>query len=406
MENYRHKEIAMIVEPKVRGFICTTAHPEGCAANVKEQIAYVKEQGAIDGPKNVLVIGASTGYGLASRITAMAGSGANTLGIFYERGSNGKRTATTGWYNSAAFEKEAQDAGIYAKSINGDAFSHEIKKEAIEAIKADMGKIDLVIYSLAAPRRIDPDTGEKYGSVLKPIGQSYKNKSINFMESLIVDAEIGPATQSEMDSTIKVMGGEDWQMWIEQMLAADVLAEGVKTVAYSYIGPEVTAAMYRDGTIGRAKVHLESTAAIITEKLKELKGVGYVTVAKALVTQASAAIPVVPLYMASLYKVMKAKGTHEGCIEQIYRLFSKYLYSDTILLDDEGRIRTDDLEMEPSTQAEALKYFDLVTTETLEEYLHISDYQAEFYKLFGFGVDGIDYTKDTEVLVDIPSLKA
>lgn len=394
----------MIVEPKVRGFVCTTAHPEGCAANVKEQINYVKEQGSINGPKNVLIIGASTGYGLASRIVAMAGSGANTLGVFFERPSNGKRTATAGWYNTVAFENEARAAGLYAKSINGDAFSHEIKAEAIEAIKKGMGKVDLIIYSLAAPRRIDPDTGEKYGSVLKPIGQSFKNKSIDFMKGLIIDAEIEPATDLEIVNTAKVMGGEDWQLWMTQLEAAGVLAEGVKTVAYSYIGPEVTAAMYREGTIGRAKVHLENTAKSITKDLKTLNGEAYVTVAKALVTQASAAIPVVPLYMAALYKVMKAKGTHEGCIEQIQRLFSDYLYSDNLLLDEEGRIRTDDLEMDPKTQEEALKYFHQVTTESLEEDLHISDYQSEFYKLFGFGRSEIDYTKDTEVVIDVPSL--
>lgn len=395
----------MIVEPKVRGFVCTTAHPEGCAFNVKEQIDYVKGNGPIDGPENVLVIGASTGYGLASRITSMAGSGAASLGVFFERPSNGKRTATAGWYNSVAFEKEAEAAGIYASSINGDAFSHEIKKEAIHRIQKDMGKIDLVIYSLAAPRRIDPDTGEKYGSVLKPIGAPFKNKSIDFMKGLITDAEIEPATEVEIKNTVKVMGGEDWQMWMEQLAAADVLADGVKTVAYSYIGPEVTADMYRDGTIGKAKVHLEQTAAAITAQMASLNGEAYVTVAKALVTQASAAIPVVPLYMAALYKVMKAKGTHEGCIEQINRLFREFLYAEEIKLDDEGRIRTDDLEMAPETQTEALKYFHQVTTETLEEDLHIGDYQKEFYKLFGFGIEAINYDVESEVVIDLPSMK-
>ncbi len=395
----------MIVEPKVRGFVCTTAHPEGCAFNVKEQIDFIKANGPIEGPKNVLVIGASTGYGLASRITALVGSGAATLGVFFERPSNGKRTATAGWYNTVAFEAEATKVGIYASSINGDAFSHEIKKEVIECIKADMGKIDLVIYSLASPRRVDPDTGEKYGSVLKPIGKSYKNKSIDFMKGVITDVEIEPATEIEVTNTIKVMGGEDWQLWVERLSAAGVLAEGVKTVAYSYIGPEVTADMYRDGTIGKAKVHLEGTAQKITKDLEQLDGEAYVTVAKALVTQASAAIPVVPLYMAALYRVMKAKGTHEGCIEQINRLFREYLYADNVKLDKEGRIRTDDLEMEPDTQTEALKYFDIVTTETLEKYLHISDYQKEFYKLFGFGIEAIDYTEETEIVLEVPSLK-
>lgn len=395
----------MIVKPKVRGFICTTAHPEGCAFNVKEQIDYVKKNGQVDGgPKNVLIIGASTGYGLASRIVSMAGCGAKTLGVFYERGSNGKRTATAGWYNSAAFETEAQAAGIYAKSINGDAFSHEIKAETVETIKADMGKIDLVIYSLAAPRRIDPDTGEKYGSVLKPIGASYTNKSIDVMKGIISETTIEPATEIEASNTIKVMGGEDWQLWINKLKDEGLLADGFKTIAYSYIGPEVTMAMYRDGTIGRAKVHLEQTAQALTDSLKGVGGSAYVTVAKALVTQASAAIPIVPLYMAALYKVMKKKGTHEGCIEQIDRMFRDFLYADTVKVDQEGRIRTDDLEMEEDTQEQALKLFAEVSTETLQEDLNIKDYQEEFYKLFGFGIVGLDYNEETEIVVEVPSL--
>lgn len=395
----------MIVEPKVRGFICTTAHPEGCAMNVKEQIEYVKKNGTLEnGPKNVLVIGASTGYGLASRIVAMAGCGAKTLGVFFEKGSNGRRTATAGWYNSAAFEAEANAAGVYASSINGDAFSHEIKDEAIARIKADMGKIDLVIYSLAAPRRIDPDTGEKYGSVLKPIGAPYSNKSIDFMKGIISDAVIEPATEDEVTNTVKVMGGEDWQLWIEKLAGEGLLADGFKTVAYSYIGPELTMPMYREGTIGKAKEHLEATAKALTEKMSDINGSAYVTVAKALVTQASAAIPIVPLYMAALYKVMKQKGTHEGCIEQIDRMFRDFLYSDSIKLDAEGRIRTDDLEMEPETQDEAMALFLKAETDTLQEALNIKDYQQEFYKLFGFGLDTVDYSADTEIVVPVASI--
>ena len=394
----------MIVEPKVRGFVCTTAHPQGCAANVKEQIDYVLQNGPIDGPKNVLVIGASTGYGLASRIVAMAGSGAKTIGVFFERPSNGKRTATAGWYNAAAFEQEAAARGIYASSINGDAFSNEIKEETIERIKQDLGQVDMVIYSLAAPRRIDPVTGEKYGSVLKPIGKPYKNKNIDFMKGVINDVEIEPATQKEIEGTIKVMGGEDWHLWMDSLLEAGVLADGVKTIAYSYIGPEVTAPMYREGTIGRAKVDLENKAEVITDKLADINGQAYVTVAKALVTQASAAIPVVPLYMAALYKVMKEKGTHEGCVEQIDRLFRDSLCSEDVRLDAEGRIRTDDLEMAPETQERAIALFDKVTTESLEEDLHISDYQKEFYKLFGFGYLGVDYDRDVNIEVEVRSL--
>jgi enoyl-[acyl-carrier protein] reductase/trans-2-enoyl-CoA reductase (NAD+) len=335
----------------------------------------------------------------------MAGCGANTLGVFFERESNGKRTATAGWYNTAAFEEEATKAGLYAASINGDAFSHEIKKATINQIKEHMGKVDLVIYSLAAPRRVDPDTGEKYGSVLKPIGQSYTNKSIDVMQGLITEVVIEPATDEEIANTIKVMGGEDWQLWLDQLADADVLAQGVKTVAYSYIGPDITLPMYREGTIGKAKEHLEATAKSITKNLEKLGGVAYVTVAKALVTQASAAIPIVPLYIAALYKVMKAKGTHEGCIEQIYRLFNDFLYAEKTSTDDQGRIRTDDYEMIPEVQKEAIELFEQVTTETLQEVLNIQAYQDEFFKLFGFGFESVDYNNDVAIEVDISSIK-
>lgn len=395
----------MIVKPKVRGFICTTAHPDGCAINVKEQVDYIASKDTIKSVKNVLVIGASTGYGLASRITAMTGLGANTLGVFFEKASNGRRTATPGWYNSVAFEKEAEKAGVYATSINGDAFSHEIKQEVIDRIKQDMGKIDLVVYSLASPRRTDPDTGQIYRSVLKPIGKDFESKSIDVMKGLITDTVIEQATETEIEETIKVMGGEDWQLWMSQLAKADVLANGIKTVAYSYIGPELTMDMYREGTIGKAKENLEETAKNITNSLLNLDGEAYVAVAKALVTQASAAIPVVPLYMAALYKVMKRKGTHEGCIEQIYRVFHDFLYNDQKVLDEEGRIRTDDLEMESSTQDEAISLFVNVTTESLEEDMHIEAYQEEFYKLFGFGLNTIDYEKDVEVIRGMPSME-
>jgi len=395
----------MIVEPKIRGFVCTTAHPDGCAKNVEEQIDFVKGKGALEGAKNVLVIGASTGYGLASRITAMIGLKANTLGIFYEKASNGRRTATAGWYNTVAFEEEARNAGLYATSINGDAFSHEIKTQTIDRIKEDMGMIDLVVYSLASPRRIDPDTGQKYHSVLKPIGEAFRSKSIDVMKGLITQAVIEPATEQEIFETTKVMGGEDWQLWMEKLAEADVLAQGVKTVAYSYIGPDITLAMYREGTIGKAKEHLEMTAKKITKKLVDFKGEVYVAVAKALVTQASAAIPVVPLYMAALYKVMKKKGTHEGCIEQINRIFRDFLYNEKRVLDSEGRIRTDNFEMDEATQKEAIALFTHVTTETLEEDIHIQAYQDEFYKLFGFGVEGVDYQQDCEIIRNILSIK-
>lgn len=393
----------MIIEPKVREFICTTAHPEGCRENVKKQIAYVKSQNIKKGPKKVLVIGASTGYGLASRITAGFGCGAATIGIFFEKPSNGKRTATPGWYNTAAFEEEAHTAGIYAKSINGDAFSKEIKEKTIDLIKKDWGKADMVIYSLAAPRRTDRD-GNLWTSSLKTTKEAFTEKSLDLRNNTIVEKTVDPAQPEEIQGTMKVMGGEDWMEWIEALKAADAIEENGITVAYSYIGPELTYPIYFDGTIGQAKRHLENTAKVMREKFPKIQS--YVSVNKALVTQASAAIPIVPLYFAILYKVMKQAGNHEGCIEQISRLFKEKLLEEQVPVDEEGRIRMDDWELSEEVQKKVVEAWKQVTTENVTEISDIEGYWEDFYQMFGFHLSGVDYGKDVDVEVKIPSLEA
>lgn len=395
----------MIIAPRIRGFICLTAHPQGCEQNVVNQINYVKSKGAIAGPKRVLVIGASTGFGLASRITSAFGSDASTIGVYFEKPPAPGKTASPGWYNTAAFETKAQEAGLYAKSINGDAFSDEIKQKTLDLIKADLGQIDLVIYSLASPRRTHPKTGVVYNSVLKPIGQGFTNKTVDFHTGVVTDISIQPANEEEIENTVAVMGGEDWGFWIEDLKAAGLLAEGATTVAYSYIGPSVTEAVYRKGTIGRAKDDLEATAFQITEKLKDLNGKAYVSVNKALVTQASSAIPVIPLYISLLYKVMKAKGTHEGCIEQIQRLFQDRLYTGAAIpTDEKGRIRVDDLEMDAVTQAEVAELWAGISTESLPELGDLAGYKHDFLNLFGFDVAGVDYEVETNEMVEVPGL--
>jgi len=396
----------MIIEPRMRGFICLTAHPDGCAQSVKNQIAYVKSKGAIDGPKKVLVIGASTGFGLASRITSAFGSDAATIGVFFEKEPAEGKTATPGWYNSAAFENEAKNAGLYAKSINGDAFSNEVKQQAIDLIKADLGQIDLVIYSLASPVRMHPVTGILHRSVLKPIGSTFTNKTVDFHTGNVSQVTIEPANQEDIDNTVVVMGGEDWAMWMEALQNANVLAKGATTIAYSYIGPEVTEAVYRKGTIGRAKDHLEATAFEITESLKALDGKAYVSVNKALVTQASSAIPVIPLYISLLYKIMKAEGVHEGCIEQIQRLFSACLYTgNPVPTDDKGRIRIDDWEMREDIQDRIKALWETATTENLNSIGDLAGYKQDFLNLFGFGFEGVDYNADTNEMVMVSSIK-
>jgi len=387
----------MIVSPKIRGFICITSHPDGCAANVQEQIDYVKSQPKIEnGPKNVLVIGASAGYGLASRIVPAFSSGANTLGLFFEKPGSDKRTGSAGWYNTAAFEKAATAEGLFAKSLNGDAFSHELKTQALDIIKNEMGgKVDLVIYSLASPRRTDPDTGEVYKSVLKTTGGDYTNKTLNTDKGEVSEVTIGAATEEEIDHTVKVMGGADWELWINALADADALAEGVKTVAYSYIGPELTWPIYTDGTIGQAKKDCEKSCAALNDKLATLNGSAFVSVNKALVTQASSAIPVVPLYISILYKEMKAKGLHEGCIEQMQRLFADRLYSGDPQLDEAGRIRVDDWEMRDEIQVAVAKSWETISNENFTDLADFKGYQEEFLRLFGFGIDGVDYTAET-----------
>lgn len=385
----------MVINPKIRGFICTNAHPIGCAANVNEQIAVIKQQNfAADGPKNVLVIGASTGYGLASRITATFGYGAKSFGVFFEKPPTEKRTASAGYYNAAAFETAAQEAGIYAKSINGDAFSHECKQQVIDAIAKDMGKIDLVIYSLASPRRTDPDTGDVFMSTLKPIGQPYTSKNLNTDTKIIGEISIEPANDEEIANTVKVMGGEDWELWVSALQSANVLADGCKAVAYTYLGDKITWPIYGQATIGKAKEDLDRAATELTDKMSAFGGQANVAVLKAVVTQASSAIPVMPLYLAALFKVMQEEGTHEGCIEQLARLYNECLYSEAPRLDDNNRFRVDELELNAETQAKVGAIWDVVDTDTLNELTDFGAYQAEFLRLFGFGIDGVDYAAD------------
>ena len=380
----------MVVEPKVRGFICTTAHPVGCEEIVKREIEYVKSKGELSGVKKALVIGCSMGYGLASRISLAYGMKAATLGVMFDKPGSGNKTGTSGWYNTKAFEKFAAADGLYAKTINGDAYSDECKKEIIEIIKRDLGKVDAVIYSLAAPRR---QVGEEvYKSVLKTTGEPYTNKTIDLRNNAISEVTIEPATPEEIEATVKVMGGEDWEAWIDALKAADVLEDNALTIAYSYIGPTITYPVYYEGSIGRAKAHLFETSKKLCEKGLR----AYISVNKALVTQSSAAIPVVPLYISILYKVMKENGTHEGCIEQMQRLFAE-ISSGKMNLDSEGRIRMDDLEMSPEVQDKVSEIWNSINQENFKSCADIDGYWKDFYELFGFGVDGVDYSADVEV---------
>lgn len=395
----------MIIEPRMRGFICLTAHPEGCEQNVKNQIEYVQSKGHIEGAKKVLVIGASTGFGLASRITSAFGSGAATIGVFFEKPPLEGKTASPGWYNSAAFEKEAHKAGLYAKSVNGDAFSNEVKKQTLDLIKADLGQVDLVIYSLASPVRLHPVTGVLHRSVLKPIGTTYTNKTVDFHTGLVSEISIEPCQEDDIANTVAVMGGEDWAMWIDALKADNLLAPGATTVAYSYIGPSLTEAVYRKGTIGRAKDHLEATAFEITKSLSDVQGQAFVSVNKALVTQASSAIPVIPLYISLLYKIMKEEGIHEGCIEQIQRLYQDRLYTESeVPVDEKGRIRIDDWEMRDDVQEKVATLWKQATTESLPEIGDLEGYKKDFLNLFGFEFEGVNYKADTNEMVGIDSI--
>jgi enoyl-[acyl-carrier protein] reductase/trans-2-enoyl-CoA reductase (NAD+) len=395
----------MIIKPRVRGFMCVTTHPVGCAANVKQQIDYVKSHGPIaNGPKRVLVLGASTGYGLASRITAAFGSGAATLGVFFEREGSADKPGTAGWYNSAAFHQFAHGEGLYAKSINGDAFSNEIKAKTIEAIRADLGQVDLVVYSLASPRRTHPLTGVVHNSTLKPIGQDVTQRGIDTDKEVIKEVTLTAASQEEIDNTVAVMGGEDWQMWIDALDAAGVLAPGAKTTAYTYIGEKVTWDIYWHGTIGAAKKDLDKRVIDIRKKLAAKGGDARVSVLKAVVTQASSAIPIMPLYLSLLFKIMKAEGTHEGCIEQVDGLFRDSLYGAAPVLDSEGRLRADGKEMRPEVQNKVSELWPQVSTENLDQLSDFKAYKKEFLHLFGFEFDSVDYEADVNPDVKIDGL--
>ncbi len=391
----------MIIKPRVRGFLCITTHPEGCRENVNRQIRHVQSGGGIDqGPKRVLVLGASTGYGLASRITAAFGAGASTLGVFFEKPGTERKPGTAGWYNAAAFHNAADEAGLYAKSINGDAFSDDVKARVIDLIKEDLGAIDLVVYSLAAPRRTHPKTGVVHTSTLKPIGGDTVQKGVNTDKEEIQEYHLEAANQEEIDNTVAVMGGEDWQMWIEALDEAGVLAEGAKTTAYTYIGEKITWDIYWHGTIGAAKKDLDKRVVNIRERLAARGGDARVSVLKAVVTQASAAIPAMPIYLAILFKVMKARGEHEGCIEQVNRLFRDSLYGSKVGPDADGRLRADNLELNPEVQAEVAAIWETINTDNLKTASDFEGYRREFLQLFGFEVDGVDY--DADVNPEVP----
>jgi enoyl-[acyl-carrier protein] reductase/trans-2-enoyl-CoA reductase (NAD+) len=384
--------------------MCITSHPTGCENNVVEQINYIKAQVPVEGPKRVLVIGSSTGYGLSARITAAFGCGAATLGVFFEKPGTDRKPGTAGWYNSAAFHKHADANGIYAKSINGDAFSDEVKQRAIDTIKADLGQIDLVIYSLAAPRRQHPKTGEVFNSTLKPVGKNISMRGINTDKETIQEFSLEAASEQEIEDTVAVMGGEDWQMWLEALGNAGVLVEGAKTTAFTYIGEKMTWDLYWDGTIGQAKKDLDSKVISIRESLAKSGGDARVSVLKAVVTQSSSAIPIMPLYLAMLFREMKADGSHEGCIEQLYRLFTEGLYAETPRLDEEGRLRMDELELRPEIQAAVAASWAKVSTDNLRQLTDFAGYKHEFLALFGFDIQGIDYEADVNPEVDIAHL--
>ncbi len=399
------KEIKMVIKPRVRGFMCVTTHPVGCDANVKRQIDVVKANGPIaSGPKRVLVLGSSTGYGLASRITAAFGAGASTLGVFFEKEGTERKPGTAGWYNSAAFHKYAEAEGLYAKSVNGDAFSDALKEKVISIIKEDLGQIDAVVYSLAAPRRQHPKTGEVFNSTLKPIGKAVTQLGINTDKELIEEVTIEAATEEDIANTVAVMGGEDWQMWIEALDDAGVLADGCKTTAYTYLGERLTWDIYWHGTIGAAKKDLDKRVIDIRKRLAAKGGDARVSVLKAVVTQASSAIPIMPLYLALLFKVMKRKGTHEGCIEQVDGLFRNSLYGENPQYDSDGRCRADGKELLPEIQDEVAGLWSKVSTENLREISDFAGYKREFLQLFGFEVDGVDYDADVDPVVPIANL--
>ncbi|MBA3988881.1 MAG: enoyl-[acyl-carrier-protein] reductase FabV [Idiomarina sp.] len=387
----------MVIKPKIRGFICTNAHPEGCAENVQRQIKYVQQQPALaSAPKRVLVIGSSTGYGLATRIVAAFSGQAQTLGVCFEKEPTEKRTGTAGWYNTAAFHQAAEKASLYAKTINGDAFSDELKDQVIAAIKADLGQVDLVVYSLASPKRKDPESGEVFSSTLKPIGKQYTTKTYDTDKDKVHDITLEPANDDEIYNTVKVMGGEDWERWIKALHAAGVLAADCKTTAYTYIGKQLTWPIYGHATIGKAKEDLDRAAAALRHQYQDINLSAYVSSLKALVTQASSAIPVMPLYISLMYGVMKEEGTHEGCIEQAYRLLTEGLYHPAPSLDDAHRLRMDGKETNDATQAKIETLWHQVTQDNFHELADYKQYHQDFLNLFGFGFENVDYDKDVD----------
>jgi len=394
----------MIIKPKIRGFICTTTHPVGCEENVKEQIAYTKAQGPIaNAPKRVLVVGSSSGYGLSSRIAAAFGGDAATIGVFFEKPGTEKKPGTAGWYNSAAFDKLAKEEGLYSKSLNGDAFSHEAKQKTIDLIKADLGQIDMVVYSLASPVRKMPETGEVVRSSLKPMGETYTATAVDTNKDVLIEASIEPATEQEIADTVTVMGGQDWELWINALSEAGVLADGCKTVAYSYIGTEITWPIYWHGALGKAKMDLDRAASELNNKLSATGGSANVAVLKSVVTQASSAIPVMPLYIAMVFKKMREEGVHEGCMQQIYRMFTQRLYKadgTAPEVDEENRLRLDDWELREDIQKHCRDLWSSVTNENLFEVADYQEYKDEFIKLFGFGIVSIDYDIDVNTLVE------
>jgi len=391
----------MIIKPKIRGFICTTTHPTGCDKNIQEQIDYTKAQGPVEnGPKRVLVIGSSSGYGMSSRISAAFGCGAATIGVFFEKPATERKTGTAGWYNAAAFDKKAHEAGLYSKSLNGDAFSNEAKQKTIDLVKEDLGQIDLVVYSLASPVRKLPESGEVIRSCLKPIGETYRSTAIDTNKNVIIEAEIEPATEEEVADTVTVMGGEDWELWINALNEAGVLADGCKSVAYSYIGTDITWPIYWDGALGQAKKDVDRAAAALNETLGKTGGSANVAVLKSVVTQASSAIPVMPLYLSMVFKIMREEGVHEGCMEQVFRLFNTAIAGDAGALDDSNRLRMDDWELRDDIQKKCRELWPQVTTENLFDVTDYQLYKDEFLKLFGFGVDGVDYDAEVSPLVE------
>ena len=390
----------MIIKPRTRGFICTTAHPKGCAANVQNQIDHVLAAGPIEGAKKALIIGASGGYGLASRIVLAYGCGADTLGVSFEKPPTDTKTATAGWYNNRAFESRAAKAGRYANTLDGDAFSDAMKDEVIRVIKADLGQIDMLVYSLASPVRQHPRSGELFRSAIKPLTPVSRLKSLNVQSGEVSEVDLDPAEPEELAGTIAVMGGEDWEFWIEALADAGVLAEGFRTVSYTYIGCDLTWPIYWEGTLGKAKEDLDRAAAALRQKLAGLGGDARVAVLKAVVTQASSAIPVVPLYVALLFRVMKESGVHEDCIDHIYRLFSTQLYgTGEQRLDEAERIRLDDLELADDIQVAVRARWPDVNTDNVMELGDVEGIREDFMRIFGFGLEGVDYDEDLDPTV-------